>query len=405
MGAAARARRRWTSGLGTTAVITVAFTAFGAAPVWADAVPNPQPGPPIEQPASAAPTPTPTSANSGAQSADSERATPPVADTARLNGDVEVAALEETRSAQFFVVAPESLPADTVSEIGELDGVETTEVVDAAQVTIDGANASVLGVDPSGFRAFAPEPSAESDEIWQGIAEGNLALSHDLGQDSDLEVDTEVTIEGAHAAVTKRVWTHATSGINGIDILASRDVTRELGFPDGNGLIVSAPEADLEELRASLEELLGEDVGVQLISQETDPRPTTASGDLVDQATLERMIDEAEEHLGVPYVWGGEDPSGFDCSGLVQWAFAQHGITVPRVAADQWGAGERIEYADAERGDLLFWRNDPTAPNRISHVAIYLGDDTMLEAPRTGSVVKYSDVRFTNLAGALRVTA
>ncbi|QVQ53739.1 C40 family peptidase [Spiractinospora alimapuensis] len=393
------------SGVGTTAVVAVAFTAFGVGPVWADDVPDPRPGPPIEQRSSAAPAPVPSTPSPVARPGDSVGATPSVADVAHLTGDVEVAPLEETRSAEFFVVTPESLPADVVSEIGELDGVEATEVVDAAQVTIDGAAASVLGVDPSEFRAFAPEPSAESDEIWQGIAEGNLALSHDLGQDSDLEVDTEVTIEGAYSAVTKRVWTHATSGITGIDILASREVTQELGFPDGNGLIVSAPEADLDELREALEKALGSDAGVQLLAEDPDPRPATAAGDPVDRGTLEDMIEEAEKYLGVPYVWGGDDPSGFDCSGLVQWAFAQNDVTVPRVAADQWGAGERIEYEDAERGDLLFWRSDPTAPNRISHVAIYLGDDQMLEAPRTGSVVKYSDVRFANMAGVVRVTA
>jgi hypothetical protein len=63
----------------------------------------------------------------------------------------------------------------------------------------------------------------------------------------------------------------------------------------------------------------------------------------------------------------------------------------------------RRAHADAERGDLIFWRNDPTAPDYISHVAIYLGDGMMLEAPRTGLDVRVIEVRTNNLAGVVRV--
>lgn len=397
----AAARQRLAGAVGTTAAAAVAFTAFGVGPAWAE--PNPQPGPPL---AAAAPSPVEAPATVVSRPGDSAPSpSPPVGDTERLRGDVSVAPLEETRSAEFFVVAQDALPDELVEAVAELDGVDAVELVDAARVTVDGHVSSVLGVDPSSFRSYAPEPSAEADEIWQGIAEGNLALSHDLGRDSELEVDTEVTIEGGKKEVVKRVWTHATSGITGIDMLTSREVTSELGFPDGNGMIVSAPDADLFELRDQLEEVLGDEVGLQLLTEEPDPRPSQAAGDALGNSTLEGMIAEAESQLGTPYVWGGESPGGFDCSGLVQWSFAQVGIAVPRVAADQWNAGQRIDYEDAQRGDLLFWRTDPTAPDRISHVAIYLGDDRMLEAPRRGDVVKISSVRSANMAGAVRILA
>ncbi|MDS1270967.1 C40 family peptidase [Lipingzhangella sp. LS1_29] len=384
-------------------VLTTLLCATVSAPAaWAD--PTPEAGPPTDVPRPAVP---------GAP------AEPEVADPGAVAAAPEVAPLEETRSAQYFAVDDEAIAPDRVEEIAELEHVEHVEQVDAARVTIDGEVTSVLGVDPDTFRAYAPAPSAESDEVWAGVADGHLALSHELGQERDLDVGSTVTVSGAAGDVEHEVWTHATSGVAGIDALAARDVTGDLGFPEGNAVLVSAPEADLWELRDDLEELLGvpgadadatEDDGrqpnpsLQLLVDHPEEAPP-GTGEAVAGDTLEAMIAAAESQLGVPYVWGGDSPGGgFDCSGLVQWAFTQAGVQVPRVAADQWAAaGQQIPFAEAERGDLLFWRSDPTAPGHISHVAIYLGGDTMLEAPRSGDVVKYSDVRTANMAGAVRV--
>src|SRR5690606_14957647 len=112
----------------------------------------------------------------------------------------------------------------------------------------------------------------------------------------------------------------------------------------------------------------------------------------------------AASKLGSPYVWGAEGPDGFDCSGLVQWAYRQAGVRMPRVAAQQWATGPRIPLAEARPGDLLFWRNDPTNPGYISHVAIYWGNGMMLRAPRRGDVVKISKIYLRNFAGAVRVS-
>lgn len=108
--------------------------------------------------------------------------------------------------------------------------------------------------------------------------------------------------------------------------------------------------------------------------------------------------------LGRPYVWGAEGPDSFDCSGLVQWAYAQAGIKVPRVTHQQFVSGPQIPLAQAQPGDLLFWRHDPTNPGYVSHVAIYWGDGKMLHAPRTGDVVKLVPVTTRNFAGAVRIS-
>jgi cell wall-associated NlpC family hydrolase len=118
------------------------------------------------------------------------------------------------------------------------------------------------------------------------------------------------------------------------------------------------------------------------------------------------VIKAAYTRLGWPYVWGGESEAegGYDCSGLMQYAFARAGIRLPRVAADQARAGWVVPYSKAEPGDMLIWANDPTAPGYISHIALYLGGGKMLAAPRTGTVVQVQNVYTRNMRGAVRVS-
>lgn len=97
-------------------------------------------------------------------------------------------------------------------------------------------------------------------------------------------------------------------------------------------------------------------------------------------------IQAASSMLGTPYVWGGEDPGGFDCSGLAQWAYAHAGISIPRTAQQQYDAGPRRPRDTAlQPGDLLFFGS---GPKTVEHVGIYLGDRLMIDAPHTGAVVR-----------------
>ena len=119
---------------------------------------------------------------------------------------------------------------------------------------------------------------------------------------------------------------------------------------------------------------------------------------------LARFLVAAESRLGMPYVWGGNGPDEFDCSGLVQWSLAQAGVLMPRVAADQARTGPLLPLSDLRPGDLLFYHTDPTAPNYISHVAIYLGNGQMIQAPEPGMNVEIVQADFgAGFAGAVRI--
>ncbi|HET6817501.1 MAG TPA: peptidoglycan-binding protein [Mycobacteriales bacterium] len=90
---------------------------------------------------------------------------------------------------------------------------------------------------------------------------------------------------------------------------------------------------------------------------------------------------------GKPYRWGATGPAAYDCSGLVMASYLAAGITLPRVAADQYGAGPVVPLDQAQQGDLLFYASDLTKPSTIYHVVLYAGGGNVLDAPHTGATV------------------
>ena len=100
---------------------------------------------------------------------------------------------------------------------------------------------------------------------------------------------------------------------------------------------------------------------------------------------------------GKPYVWGAAGPDSYDCSGLVLWAFAQEGISLPHYTGDQWNSGMHVSRADLEPGDLVFFFAD------ISHVGIYIGNGLMVDAPSTGQLVQVQAVFWDQYVGAVRI--
>lgn len=99
-----------------------------------------------------------------------------------------------------------------------------------------------------------------------------------------------------------------------------------------------------------------------------------------------RALSAAATAKGTPYVWGGTGPSGFDCSGLVQWAYRKAGITLPRSSQAQSTVGTPVSERDLQPGDLVFFYRP------VSHVGIYLGGGQVLHAPEPGDVVKVSPI-------------
>lgn len=158
--------------------------------------------------------------------------------------------------------------------------------------------------------------------------------------------------------------------------------------------------------------------GLDLVTLETNETVTEEATQVVADASanqkVETAIARAMSQVGVPYVWGGGDANGptrglndngaaaaygdhnkvgFDCSGLVLYAYAGAGISLAHYTGYQYNAGKHVSPNEMQRGDLIFY-----GPNGSQHVAIYLGNGQMIEAPNSGSVVSVVPVRWSNMS-------
>ncbi|MFI5987385.1 NlpC/P60 family protein [Streptomyces sp. NPDC051555] len=136
--------------------------------------------------------------------------------------------------------------------------------------------------------------------------------------------------------------------------------------------------------------------------------PVSGGGGTANDQQIATAINAADDQIGLPYSWGGGDANGpstgsccspngssggsiigFDCSGLMLYAYAKAGIFLPRTAAEQYAASEPIKREQIQVGDLVFYGS---TPENIHHVGIYVGGGQMIEAPRPGVNVRYSSI-------------
>ncbi|MCS6133143.1 glycoside hydrolase [Clostridium botulinum] len=152
---------------------------------------------------------------------------------------------------------------------------------------------------------------------------------------------------------------------------------------------------ELEDQKKQLVDYVQENSDI-LIDSTSSIIPITLSSDISEEARA--IIKEAQKYLGIPYLWGGTTPEGFDCSGLMQYVFNSQGIEIPRVSQDQQSFAEPINLSELKPGDLVFNKS-----SNSTHVGLYIGDDKYLHAPHTGDVVKISTLSTSNMKYAGRV--
>ena len=131
--------------------------------------------------------------------------------------------------------------------------------------------------------------------------------------------------------------------------------------------------------------------------------PSNTAASVSISAKRQSVLNYAAQFLGVPYVYGGSTPSGFDCSGFTSYVFKNTVGSIPRVAQAQYDATTRVSRDDLLPGDLVFFGSSTSS---ISHVGIYVGSNQFIHAPNTGDVVKYSSLTgsyATRYQGAGRV--
>ncbi len=307
------------------------------------------------------------------------------------------------REVDAVVTLPGSITPAEVNALLHTAGLSAIEEVDTGTVTLAGSPAATFGVDPGTFRQFTPLVTDRETRLWQYVSAGALASSYEMATDRRLPLGTRLPIIPAGAgrpATSGWLGAFASIGIPGVDMVVSHAYSHALGLVPDSGLVVSA--AGMNPFL--LQQALGHDLpgaNIELTHPELVTAP--ASGSFVSAQTMAKVISAAISRVGAPYVWGGDGPNAFDCSGLVGWAFAQAGIAMPRTAAQQYLTGPQVALSALQAGDLLFWAYDPADPGFVDHVAMYVGNGLMVVAPHTGTDVQIAQVPTADLVGAVRV--
>ena len=281
-------------------------------------------------------------------------------------------------------------------ELGEVrPGVEkqeapTYEAPEVDQEIVDEVTERVAEIAPE---APAPEPEV----IAQAVAAAQIASP-------DNAVEEASNIAASAALVGSTQTPHATFAdpyASGTAMSSSSELL-EIFSAFAGGLQTGLGVSDTagQSVSDSLSELLPAVETAESITEEIQQAVAPANS-----GSVETAIARAMSVVGTPYVWGGGDANGpttgvnggsvkgFDCSGLVLYAFAGAGVSLPHYTGYQYQRGTQIDPSQAQRGDLLFW-----GPGGSQHVAIYLGDGTMIEAPQAGQNVSVVPVRWANMS-------
>ncbi|MFD5555081.1 NlpC/P60 family protein [Streptomyces sp. NPDC127068] len=233
--------------------------------------------------------------------------------------------------------------------------------------------------------------------------EAKLMLSDDPGHFLDGAGRVMAGQRATKGLLTQLTRTQEDLRIYAKDATANQEELKETrGEKDAARKRVERRLADAEELEKSLaaEELerlreLEEDD--QRAAQDAWLGSGASKGSGADGgAGAEAAIAYADEQLGLPYEWGAEGPDSFDCSGLTQQAWAAAGVPIPRTSQQQWQTLRRVSEADLQPGDLIIYHSD------ASHVALYIGDGSIIHSPRPGRSVTVAGAGSMPILGVVR---
>ncbi|WP_410676409.1 C40 family peptidase [Amycolatopsis sp. cmx-4-68] len=277
----------------------------------------------------------------------------------------------------------------------------------AKQGQLDKANADVTAAKNAGAQATEAERKYQSqvDEFagasfTSGVAMNKLSAllagtsTQDfLDRSAALEViatDKNAAMDNLSGAADKAAAAEKTAADAAKRAQDARDAAAKLAS-DIEGKKKNL-QAQIDQIEAQSRTLSTADKAAQKDTGGAAPTVKAPS------SAAQKAVDAALSKLGSAYVWGATGPSTFDCSGLMQWAYKQAGITLPRTSSAQAGFGTPVSRSQLQPGDLVAYYSP------VSHIGMYIGDGKMVHAPTSGDVVKISPL-LSQYAGATRPTS
>ena len=294
--------------------------------------------------------------------------------------------------------------------------------VTAGQLETDVVRAYVLGAADAQIIALFNQSATSSDArtLYENDAIGNLAKMKRTYQSEKTSLDGTIRLVGRQR-VRARQQTYDMESLLAENI-RNENTTRStlssvtktlhneiIAYEIQQGVDAAHQHnLALEEDAITAASAVGGQAAANAVTQAIQEASTTVTIAQVGSSAQGLAAVRAAEHQeGVPYVWGGETPgSGFDCSGLVQWAWAQAGIAIPRTTESQWPAMIHVPLTALQPGDLLFYKN-LDGDNLVDHVVMYVGSgpygsSTIIAAAHTGTVVSLAPLFTSGLIGAGR---
>lgn len=186
---------------------------------------------------------------------------PPVRPTvAPTKAPPPVKKLSKLATPDVLVTTKTPLTAAQVAKLKDITALENLAVFRTAAVTVQGKRTQAIGVDPSQFRAFTPQETAQSDELWKVVAKGELTASYALGRTNPLPLGGDVAIAGK----TKRLGARASLGLPGVDLITDTATLASLGV-NGGGALVEASDRGIQSLQRSIKKAVGADATLTVL--------------------------------------------------------------------------------------------------------------------------------------------
>ncbi|MGC5628301.1 C40 family peptidase [Georgenia sp. Z1344] len=247
------------------------------------------------------------------------------------------------------------------------------------RTTLAAVSASIVVAVAASSASASPAPESAVDKtqgtfasVTDAVVPTNAALT--VAADAAYDVETASVFGTADAAPAPEPEP-APEPVVREDEAATRDAEREQ-VAEEQAEVAEAPAADAP---------VAEQAPAEAPAVEAAPEPEAPAA--APSAAGSSIVAIARQYVGVPYVWGGTSPSGWDCSGFTSYVFAQAGISIPRSSAAQRGAGQVVSAAEARPGDLVWWPG---------HIGIYTGDGNHIAARNPGTPTHESPIYRAN---------